>query len=108
MPTGDIDKARDASEMTNKHVGVATNSEGLDHHHNDHVGGHDDGSYAMMLKDLFHGMRYHRVCTKQRDDGIRTDEERRGFAYDGLLLENKPRGNVGMHGLNGMETAFNS
>ncbi len=61
----------------------------------------------MIMKDLLHGMSYRRVCTKLRDDGISTDEERRVFADDGLSLESKARGNIRMRGSNGTKPVFN-
>ncbi len=87
--------------MTNNCIGIVTNSKGLDDCCQNDVGEHDDGSCEMMMKDLFHGVTYHGVSTKRRDNDIRMDEERRGFTNNGLSLENKPRGNISMRGLNG-------
>jgi hypothetical protein len=108
MPVGEINKARDAREMTNDCIDIAANSEGLDDCCEDDVGGSDDGSCAMIVKDLFHGMTYPRVCTKWRDDGIHMDFERKGFTDNGLSSENKPRKNIGMHGSNGMKPVSDS
>ncbi len=57
--------------MTNGCVGVATNGEGLDDYCKDNVCGRDDGSCAMMMTNLLHGMTHCGVCTKRKDNGIR-------------------------------------
>ncbi|KAL3809958.1 hypothetical protein ACHAXA_011400 [Cyclostephanos tholiformis] len=100
-PAGEIDGARDRREMAYDCVGVATDGVGLDDRREDDVGGRDDGSRAMMMKDPFHATTNGGACAEWKDDGSLVNEERRGSVDNGLSSETEPRGNVGIRGSNG-------